>query len=101
MSDFEADLNNYLSLNIDKTFKLKNFNYETNGKINNVNFNFKKPIQNNFIENKIVNLKILNSDIQFNYNTEGMKTNLSGKYTLNNKELSYSLTNNIKKYIKH
>ena len=100
MSDFEADLNNYLSLNIDKTFKLKNFNYETNGKINNVNFNFKKPIQNNFIEKKIVNLKILNSDIQFNYNTEGMKTNLSGKYTLNNKkELSYSLTNNIKKNI--
>ena len=100
MSDFEADLNNYLSLNIDKTFKLKNFNYETNGKINNVNFNFKKPIQNNFIENKIVNLKILNSDIQLRYNTEGMKTNLSGKYTLNNKkELSYSLTNNIKKDI--
>ena len=29
-----------------------------------------------------------------------MKTNLSGKYTLNNKkELSYSLTNNIKKNI--
>ena len=45
-------------------------------------------------------MKILNSDIQFNYNTEGMKTNLSGKYTLNNKkELSYSLTNNIKKNI--
>ena len=100
MSDFEADLNNYLSLNIDKTFKLKNFNYETNGKINNVNFNFKKPIQNNFIENKIVNLKNFKLRYQFNYNTEGMKTNLSGKYTLNNKkELSYSLTNNIKKNI--
>ena len=81
--NLDADLNNSFLINFDKTYGIKNYNYKSNGKIINANLNLKKPIENDFLSEKINQLTLINSEINTNFNLKKNNTNIVGKYSLN------------------
>ena len=58
-----ANLNNSFSINLDKTYKVKKYDYKSKGKIINVNLDFKKSLADNFLKGKINQLSLKNSKI--------------------------------------
>ena len=52
-SFLDAELKNYLLINFDRTYKVKNYDYKGNGKINKANLKFDDPINHNFFKGKI------------------------------------------------
>ena len=94
----EADLNNNFSINLDKTYKVKKYDYRSNGKIINANLNFSKSSKNTFLEDKINQLSLSNSEIKTNFNSKNSSTVISGKYSLNKGNfLLFDLENKIEK----
>ena len=85
--NLEADLNNYISINLDETYKLIKYNFKSNGKIVKANLNFKKPIKNNLLKKKINQLALINSEIKTSFNSKSSNTIISGKYSLNESDL--------------
>ena len=83
LESLEANLNNNFSIILDKTYKVKKYNYKNNGKVLNANFNFKKPFKNIFLEEKINQLSFTNSKIVTNFNSKKNNISISGKYSLN------------------
>ncbi|MDC1093065.1 hypothetical protein OAS35_03035, partial [Pelagibacteraceae bacterium] len=94
ITSLEAELNNSFFINFDQTYKVKKYNYKTNGKILKANLNFNKPIKNFFLDKKINQLSLINSEIETNFSSKKNTTNISGKYALNEEKfLSYNLEN--------
>ena len=48
-----ASLKNSFNITFDNTYKVKKYDYQSNGKISKATYNFKKPLQNNFFNEKI------------------------------------------------
>ena len=93
-----ANLNNSFSINLDKTYKVKKYDYKSKGKIINVNLDFKKSLADNFLKGKINQLSLKNSKIETNFNSKNNNTIISGKYSLNKGSyLSFNLDNTIEK----
>ena len=94
ITTLEADLNNSFLINLDKTYKVKKYNYKSNGKILNVHLDFKKPLENDFLEDKINHLSLTNSEIKINFNSKKNSADIVGKYSLNKGNfLSFNLKN--------
>ena len=79
----EADLNNSILINLDKTYKVKKYEYKNNGKIEKINFDFEKSLKNNFLGKKVEQLHLTKSEIKTNFNSKNNTTFFSGKYSLN------------------
>jgi len=93
MVSLDADLNNTFVINFDKTYKVKKYNYKNNGKILKVNFDFKKPIENYLLNEKINHLSLINSEITTDISTKKNNVSIKGKYSLNKSNiLSYDLS---------
>ena len=45
----KADLNNFITLNFDKTYKVKKYNYRSSGKVLDMSFIFSKPFENTVV----------------------------------------------------
>ncbi|MDA9624888.1 hypothetical protein N9S55_00690 [Candidatus Pelagibacter bacterium] len=94
--NLEANFNNTFFINFDKTYKVKKYNYNSNGQIKEANFYFDKNFENNFFEEKTNQLTIINSQIKTNFNSKKSNTSLSGKYLFNkSKPLQFNLENMI------
>ncbi len=94
LSDLDAELNNTLFLKFDNTYKVKNYNFKSIGKVNNAVLTLKKPIESQFFEKKIKTLFLKSSTIKFNFNPQKKLTNFSGDYSLDNKNyLKFNLEN--------
>jgi len=94
ISVLEVNLDNSFSINFDKTYKVKNYNYKTNGVISKANFDFNENLKNQFLDKKINQLSLLNSRIKTNFSRRKNSTNISGKYKLNKGNfLSFDLEN--------
>tara|TARA_X000001036_G_C20670460_1_gene802289 strand:- start:179 stop:2362 length:2184 start_codon:yes stop_codon:yes gene_type:complete len=85
--NLEADLNNNVLINLDETYKLKKYNFKSNGKIAKAKLDFKKPIKNNLLKKKINQLALINSEIKTSFNSKSSNTIISGKYSLNESDL--------------
>ena len=81
--NLEAELNNSFFINLDKTYKIKKYDYKNNGKIVKANFIFTKPLKSNFLVEKIKKISLINSEIKMNFNSKKNITDISGKYSLN------------------
>ena len=81
--NLEAELNNSFFINLDETYKIKNYNYKNKGKIVKANFDFTKSLKSNFLVEKIKKLSLANSEIKMNFNSKKNITAISGKYSLN------------------
>ena len=100
ITNIEIDLNNSFFITFDKTYKVKEFNYKSNGKIKKADLEFKKPFENSLLEEQIKQFSIINSEIQTNFSPKKNTINIFGKYSLNKGNyLSFNLKNASKKEI--
>ncbi len=91
----KADLNNSLSLSFDKTYKMKDYEFRTTGKIVKAILDFKKPIKNDILGENLSQLVIQNSEINSNFNPQKNVNQLSGKYSINGGDfLKFNFKNN-------
>ncbi len=96
--NIEASLDHVFNVKFDKTLKLLDFNYSSNGNIKNLSYdlNVKK---NDLFKEDIKKIRLKNSKINFKVNSKKNYTiNSKGKYSLNNGKLqNYELINNLSK----
>ncbi len=91
----DVQLENNFLVSFDKTYKLKKFDFKSNGKILKANFNFKNSIEYNFLDEKINKLTIINSDIKTNVSSKDNLVNISGQFFLNEeKPQKFNITSN-------
>ncbi len=84
LNNVVAEFNSNFFINFDKTYKVKNYNYKSGGKIIKANFKLKKPYSNNLIQEKINQISLTESKFKTNINLDNNITNISGKYSINN-----------------
>ena len=94
----EAKLSNNFSLNFDKTYKVKEFRFSTNGNISKSRLKFNDLKKNIFLSEKVSQLELNNSKIKMTIDQKSNKFNLAGNYSFNKKNflpfnLGYSSTN--------
>ena len=96
--NFDSNLNNFFKLELDKTYKVKNYEYKNNGIIQNVSLDIKKIIKNNQFFNTTEKLLIVNSEIKTLINPSKKNFILSGMYKLDKGDLlEFNLNNTFKK----
>ena len=49
ITKIDSELQNSLSINFDKTYKVKNYDFNSNGKIFDAHFNFKEKFGENYL----------------------------------------------------
>ena len=82
ITKIDSELQNSLSINFDKTYKVKNYDFNSNGKIFDAHFNLKEKFGDNIFDNKIKEISLKNAKIETNFNLKKKDINLSGKYSL-------------------
>ena len=92
--NLKAELNNSFFINFDKTYKVKNYDYKSNGKIIKADLKFKKPQEFFFLFENISKLSFTNLDVKTSFIPQKNTTNILGKYSINNDNfLSFKLEN--------
>ncbi len=95
IKNIKANLNNNFSIEFDRTYKVKNYNYSVSGKINDSIIKLSKPFKNNFISEEFKFIYV--SDLKIKSNFSKVKTNFNaeGEYSFNNLDFfKISLSNN-------
>ena len=85
--DLQAQLNNNVYLNLDSTYKIKDFNFNSEGKIKNLKIQFHNSIENNFLKKPIEKVLIKDAEFKTQHNLKTNTTNISGKYSFYENEL--------------
>ncbi len=94
-SVIESELFNKLSLTFDQTYKLKNYDYNNNGKIIKAEVNISNTPKNFFLKEKINQLVFKNSEIKTILSNKKRSINLFGDYSFDQDDfLSFKLKNN-------
>ncbi len=94
LTEFDANLSNHIKINLDETYKVKDFNYRNNGNIINATFEDKNLIDTKIFKEKINVLSLTNSKINSDFSSKKKYFKISGKYSLNkNNSLVYDLEN--------
>lgn len=80
----ETKLNHNLKIIFDKNFKMKDYEYEITGEIENANVKFIKPLKHSILVNDISKISIKDTKINFNQKLNKHKTiSLEGKNSIN------------------
>jgi len=89
-ANISANLDNFLDITFDKTFKVNNYVYTNKGKVNELFFKFDKSVKNSFLKEKIDSLSFKDSDLNIRYSSD-KKNNISasGSYSANSKDFYY------------
>ena len=95
ITSLEADLNNTFFITFDKTYKVKKYNYKSNGKITRANLNFEKPIESYLSNEKIKQLSISNTEVSTEFSPKKSNTVIKGKYSLNKGNLLFFNLSNL------
>ena len=96
--NFDSNLNNFFKLKLDKTYKVKNYEYKNNGIIRNASLDIKKIIKNDQFFKTTEKLYIVNSDIKTLISSSKKNFVLSGMYKLDKGDLlEFNLNNTFKK----
>ena len=98
LKNLKADFNNIVSIDLDNTYKIKNYNYSISGIVEEGNIKLLNPITNKFITKKIESVYLSNFKILSNFQPKENKFKGDGKYSFNNLEfLNINLENNFNK----
>ena len=96
LKNLKADLNNSFSIELDHTYKVKDYNYNVNGKIEKAELELPSPIKNKIITEQITNIYL--SDLKMNTisNPNNIKIISEGMYSFDNSNFSkVNLENNL------
>ena len=100
LDNFSGKFNNSLKIDLDKTLKIKNYNFKNKGKIENAKFNFQNSIENFLLEESPKFVTIKDAEINTLINLNQKNINTKGKYSFDSKSfLDFKLENIIKKEI--
>ncbi len=96
IGSLEASLRNDLTLSFDKTYKVKNFSFKSNGDINKAYIKLSSPIKNLFIKDDINEIFFKKSKIKLDFSSEKKNINILGKYSFDEREddLNYDINTN-------
>tara|TARA_B100000242_G_scaffold294114_1_gene274890 strand:- start:1651 stop:3834 length:2184 start_codon:yes stop_codon:yes gene_type:complete len=95
INSIKGNLNNNLSLELDETYKVKNYNLSSNGKLKNLKLILNKPIENFFSNKEIEKINFSDISIQTNLDLKKKYANIKGKYSFNTENfLNFKLENN-------
>ncbi len=94
-TNFNANVDNFLDVTFDKTFKVIDYNYTNKGKIIKSFFKLEKPIENSYLEKDINHLYSKNSNFNVRYaSNEKNHIYISGVYSIDDKKYqNYDLKN--------
>ncbi len=93
----KAELNNFITLNFDKTYKVKKYNYRSSGKVLDMSFIFSKPFENTFLNKKVNQILLKDTKFEADFDLEKNKINFDGKYAFDEKNfLNFNFANIIK-----
>ena len=70
ITNVNGEQNNNLNLSFDKTYKLKNYSYRSNGKIFNAKLNFKTPIDNNLLKEQVKDISFSNTEVRTSFSSK-------------------------------
>ncbi len=97
IKDIKADLNNNISIDLDQTYKIQDYNYNINGNVEKVKFELINPIKNDLIINKIDAIYLSNLQIKTILSPKNINLKGNGKYSIDgNNFLKINLENNLK-----
>ena len=68
INNLTVNLKNNILVELDKTYKVKNYNYNGSGEIVKANIEFKKTFESNFLKDKISQISFKNSKIKIIFN---------------------------------
>ena len=95
LRSLNGNFNNVISLELDNTYKLKDFNYKFFGKIQNGKFELPKPLKYNFISEEFREIYFSDTQIKLNYSPKKFELKSEGNYSFNNKDYLKFTTENI------
>ncbi len=86
-TNFYANLDNFLDISFDKTFKIISYNYTNKGKINKSSFKFKKSLKNSFLQKNVNQFYLKDSKINTRYASDNKNyIHISGAYSIDNQK---------------
>ncbi len=94
----KTELNNSFTLNFDKTYKIKNYDFKSDGKILKAEFNISDELKDKFYSKKIEKIFITDSTFKTDLNSNQKKMNILGKYSLTTNDfLNFNIISDLKK----
>ena len=89
-----ANLSNNISIDFDKTYKIRDYSYELSGKVEKSNFKLENSIKNNLILDEIKEIFFSDLLVKANISNNSSLINISGEYSLDNLDyLKFDLNN--------
>ena len=96
LKTLKADLNNNFSIELDQTYKVKDYNYNVAGKLEESKFELLSPIENNFFTEEIKNIYLSDFKVRTIFKPKDLKIIGEGKYSFDNSNfLNVNLENNL------
>ena len=91
---FKGNFSNIVSINLDDTNKIKSYDYNVSGKIDQSHLEFENSIKHDFITEKITRMYIIDTQIETYFAPKNFRLNGKGKYSFDNIDyLEFNLEN--------
>ena len=91
-----GNFNNNIVIDLDKTYKIKNYNYNLSGQIQKSEIKFEKIIKNSYINEDLNKIFLSDSKLNLHLSPKNLKLDGEGDYSFDNLEFSkFSLKNQL------
>ena len=91
-----GNFNNNIVIDLDKTYKIKNYNYNLSGQIQKSEIEFEKTIKNSYINEELNKIFLSDSKLNLYLSPKNLKLDGEGDYSFDNLEFSkFNLKNQI------
>ncbi len=84
--NLKAKFNNNLSIDLDNTYKIKNYNFSISGKIDKSKLELIEPLKNSLVSEKIKTIYLSNLKIKSIFTPNNKNLTGNGKYSLNDSD---------------
>ena len=82
--EFSGVFSNNILVNLDKTYKVTNYNYRLSGEVKKSKFEFFQTIKNNFSIKEIKEIFLLDTQVNLDINKKNFNLGVNGKYSFDN-----------------
>ena len=82
--ELNGDFSNNILINLDKTYKITNYNYKLSGKVKKSKIELFQTIKNNFDIEEIKEIFLLDTQVDLEKNKKNFNLDVNGKYSFNN-----------------
>ena len=84
IKELKGSFNNNILVNLDKTYKVKNYNYNFSGNVKNSKIEFSKTIKNNFNIEEIKEIFLIDTQVDLDISNKNVNLGTNGKYSFDN-----------------